>query len=163
MKSHERTEIRQDFHDFYDELKEDEKSSTEAVSKLAISGASQKDPDAAKRIVFKSSIVKLLIRLSWLMIRQAEYCDYYISKNEECIAVIRVEFREQIEELKASHQKEIDSIKSKVNPLIEIKRDFLGVANLASMAKKSPLKLLEWGSILAAANYLHLFDSVPKL
>lgn len=133
MQSQDRAKIKADFQDYYDELREDEESSNEAVSKLAISGASQKDPEAAKRIVFKSSIVKLLSRLSWLTIRQAGYCDYYIDKNEVCISVIRVEFREQIEELKAAHKKEIDAIKSEIAPLTKAKNRFLSLIDVVKI------------------------------
>lgn len=142
-----RDEIKRDFEEFISLLVEDQKAYREVIETLAVSGAQDKSPQEANMIVYKASIVELIIKLSWLTINQAEYCDYYIDKNEGC---------------HKAHLDELKKIRESIKPFIEVKRDFMGIANINAIFKKSPFKLLEWSALIAAAKYLHIFDAVPK-
>ena len=132
-------------------LRDDLNSVIESLNRLgstaAPAGEEERRAEEYKALEFKGSMVQMQLTLYEIVISHAEYCDNYIGLNDEC---------------HKGHSKTIRDLKDKIKPFTDIKRDFLGVANLASLAKKSPLKFVEWGAILAAAKYLHLFDSVPK-
>ena len=147
--------IEEGFQNLDKAVAKERKETREALEALARSDADSKNPEEANRIIYNAALLEKYHELVRLDMLQAEYCDFYISKNEECHKAHLESFKVIREEIKA----DIEKINKEIKPFIDTKRDVEGVFNLSKMLKKTPLKLVEWGAIIAL---LFHWDSIPK-
>ena len=146
-----RDKIKHELERHYKNALEDRESVISDMNKLgsttAIAGQEAQRAEEYRQLEFKGAMVQQSITLFKQLIIHAEYCDYKIIENDNCH--------------KATNSR-ISGVESSVKPLLEVKRDFLGIANLTTMVKKSPLKMIEWGAIIWIAKHLYLIDGIPK-
>lgn len=155
MRASDRVTIKKKFESFIESVRGEQKVSRQVIEELALLDAESKSPEQASLIIFKVSILDLIIDLCWLTIGQAEYCDYYIDKNEGCHKDNLEEFRKARKDIEA----DISKIALDLKPFLDAKNNVSGFNNVMGYVKKGTVKLTEWAALIAIFNML---DFAPK-